>query len=263
MAGTVSSEGTESSGVKQFVYVVISAAILIWAVSLLADLFFEPEELPVPAYYIEVPGGPSMAERLQPEVDLKAIQRSWPISSADRVKLEAYMARLRKGEIVIAAAPANATAAPVKRAPKVVLDLGTLMASADADAGKKVARKCISCHSFDEGGRNAVGPNLYGVVGSQKARLTNFNYSGAMQAAGGDWSFESLNEYLRKPSKYIKGTRMAFAGIRKDVDRANLLAYMRSLSGSPAALPVPAPAPVEEAVSEAPEKAAEPATEAP
>lgn len=257
MAGTVSSEGTESSGVKQFIYVAISAAILIWAVSLLAGNFFEPEELPVPAYYIEVPGGPSKAERLQPQVDLQDIQRGWPIDSADRVKLKAYMDRLQKGEIVIATAPADATAAAKPAAPKVVLDLGTLLASADVDAGKKVARKCISCHTFDQGGRNAVGPNLYGVVGSAKARLTNFNYSSAMQSASGDWTFESLNDYLRKPSAYIKGTRMAFAGIRKDPDRANLLAYMRTMSDSPAALPEPAPAEVPEEAAPAEEAAAE------
>lgn len=251
MAGTVSSEETGSSGVMQFIYVAISAAILIWFVSLLVNNFFEPQQLPVPSYYIEVPGGPSKAERMQPEVDLTAIQRGWPITSgADRVKLKAYMDRLQKGEIVIAAAPADTSAAAKPAAPKVVLDLGTLLASADVDAGKKVSRKCISCHTFDQGGRNAVGPNLYGVVGSAKARLTNFKYSSAMQGAGGDWSFEALNDYLRKPSAYIKGTRMAFAGIRKDADRANLLAYLRSMADSPAAMPAPAPVEAPEAALE-------------
>jgi len=262
MTGTVSSDSAASNGWIQFAGIAMSAAVLIWAVSLLAGLFFTPEELPVPAYYIEVPDGPSMAERMQPEVDLQAIQRSWPISRADKVRLEAYMERLKDGDIVIAAARADAGAAPAKRAaPKIVLDLGTLMASADADAGKKIARKCVSCHTFDQGGRNAVGPNLYGIVGSAKARLTNFNYSGAMQAAEGDWSFETLNSYLRKPSAYIKGTRMAFAGIRKDADRANLLAYMRTMSDSPAALP--APEPVEQVESNAVEITTEAAEEAP
>ena len=106
-----------------------------------------------------------------------------------------------------------------------------------------------------------MGPNLFGIVGAAKARLTNFNYSGAMQASEGDWSFENLNSYLRKPSAYIKGTRMAFAGIRKDTDRANLLAYMRTMSDSPAALPTPAP--VEKAASDAVETTTEAAAEAP
>jgi cytochrome c len=121
---------------------------------------------------------------------------------------------------------------------QVVLDIGTLMQNANFDKGKSSAKKCIACHSFEKGGANKVGPNLWNVVGNKKAHLGNsFNYSKAMLEKGGNWGYEELFTYLKNPKAYIKGTRMAFAGISKPQEVADLISYLRSMSDNPASLP--------------------------
>lgn len=144
-----------------------------------------------------------------------------------------------EGEAVAAAAPVE---------PEI--SLAALLAEADPAAGEKVARKCVSCHTFDDGGANRIGPNLYGVVGQAKAAVSGFGYSNAMAEHGGSWGFEELYAYLKKPSEYLPGTAMNFAGIRKSRDRANLIAYMNA-QGSDLPLPAveaAAPAAAEEVV---------------
>ena len=94
------------------------------------------------------------------------------------------------------------------------LDLPTLLASADAAKGERVARKCKSCHSFEQGGRNGIGPNLWDVIGRDRAQIDGFNYSNAMRAFGGAWDFQTLSDYLENPKSVIKGTNMAFVGIK-------------------------------------------------
>jgi cytochrome c len=116
--------------------------------------------------------------------------------------------------------------------------------AAPADAGKTVAqRQCASCHSFDKGGRNAVGPNLWNVMAAQKGRNETFKYSQALQASAkqagddGKWTYENVNAFLANPKAYMNGTLMAYAGLRSAQDRANLIAYLRGQSDSPAPLP--------------------------
>ncbi len=117
------------------------------------------------------------------------------------------------------------------------------MASADAEAGASVFKKCASCHTIDKGGANKVGPNLYGIVGRPVASHEGFSYTEAMKAhaeeIGGDWDFASLSNFLLAPKKVVPGTAMGFAGLKKDQDRANLLAWLNQQSDSP--LPLPAP----------------------
>ncbi|WOF72716.1 cytochrome c family protein [Parvibaculaceae bacterium PLY_AMNH_Bact1] len=115
--------------------------------------------------------------------------------------------------------------------------LATLLASADIGKGEKVAKKCAACHTFDEGGANKVGPNLYGVVSRAKAQVDGFNYSGALSGMGGTWDFETMNAFLEKPGRYAPGTSMSFAGLRKPTDRANIIAYLNSLGSN---VPLPA-----------------------
>ena len=103
-----------------------------------------------------------------------------------------------------------------------------MMASADAGKGAKVFKKCQACHKIEEG-VNATGPSLYGVVGRQVASVAGFGYSGGMQAHGGDWTPEALNEFLTKPSAVVPGTAMSFAGLKKEQDRVNVIAYLESL----------------------------------
>ncbi len=123
-----------------------------------------------------------------------------------------------------------------------------LLASASLDSGMREARKCVACHGFDEGGPNKIGPNLYGIVGAQVAAHEGFAYSAALEEYGGVWDYDRLDCFLRNPRECVPGTKMAFAGINNDKARADLIAYMRSVS--PNAPPFPEP---EEAASAAPE----------
>lgn len=134
-----------------------------------------------------------------------------------------------------------------------------LLASADVVAGEAVTKKCVSCHTFEKGGANKVGPNLYGIINAKVAHKGDFTYSDAMAGHGGKWDYESLSKFLTKPKDYVPGTKMAFVGLSKEQDRANLIAYLRSLSDSPAALPsaaeIAAAAPAEKSTADATEAA--------
>ena len=113
-----------------------------------------------------------------------------------------------------------------------------LLASADLAAGEAVFKKCASCHTFEPGGANKVGPNLHGVVGGPIA-AKDFKYSAAMTefGAGKSWTYEELNGFLFKPKSHVKGTAMGFAGLKKTEDRANLVGWLRTQADSPAPLP--------------------------
>lgn len=124
-----------------------------------------------------------------------------------------------------------------------VTPIATLLASADATAGETVFKKCASCHTSEKGGPNKVGPNLFDVVNRPIASHEGFSYSAGMTTFSEDkkivWDFEHLNFFLEAPKKHVPGTAMGFAGLKKDDERANLIAYLRTLSDNPAALPTP------------------------
>lgn len=116
------------------------------------------------------------------------------------------------------------------------LPLEQLLAEASVEKGAKVARKCAACHSFEQGGPNKVGPNLWNVLGRKPASHEGFSYSAAMQAFGQEtdvWTFERIDTFVTKPKDYISGTAMAFAGLSKARDRADLLAYLNQQNDAP------------------------------
>ncbi len=135
-------------------------------------------------------------------------------------------------------APAAPAAAAAPAAPALE-PVGPLLAAANADTGRQLAaRNCASCHSFNEGGRAGVGPNLYGIVNRHHAAMEGFNYSAANRALSDKlWDYEAINTFINAPARAMPGTRMAFAGLANPQQRADVIAYLRSLAGSPAPLP--------------------------
>ena len=117
------------------------------------------------------------------------------------------------------------------------IDMAALMAMGDISTGEKVFKKCAACHSIVKGGKNNIGPALYNVVGRKIGAVEDYKYSKALAAYDKEWTFEELNGYLIKPAKWIKGTKMAFAGLRKESDRASVIKYLNENSDSPLPLP--------------------------
>ena len=131
------------------------------------------------------------------------------------------------------------TTASGQEAAKVVeaVDIKALLAMGDLAHGEKVFKKCTACHMIAAGGKNMIGPNLWSVIGRQAGVVSDYKYSKAMVAYGKEWTFEEMNSYLIKPQAYVKGTKMAFAGLRKEKDRASVIKYLNQNSDNPLPLP--------------------------
>ncbi|MFN3910959.1 c-type cytochrome [Hyphomonas sp.] len=140
-----------------------------------------------------------------------------------------------------------AEAASAGAVAEAVFDLGAALASADTARGERIfAGQCSTCHTITPGGANGTGPNLNNIVMANKAHMEGFNYSGPMANAEGQWSYENLDAWLKSPAGYMKGTSMSFAGLKKDADRANVIAYLAANTVN--AAPFPAPLAAAEAV---------------
>jgi cytochrome c len=159
-----------------------------------------------------------------------------------------------EGVVENAAGPA---AAPVA---EVMPDWGTVLPTADVAAGKTVSVKCEQCHDLSKGGPNKIGPNLYGVVDRPRATHPGFDYSSAMKSKSDPWTYDELFKYLKSPQSYVPGTKMTFAGLPREQDRINLIAYLRSNADSQAAIPAPAPKTAAPAAAPAAAGAAAPAS---
>ena len=118
-----------------------------------------------------------------------------------------------------------------------VVDIAALMALGDVASGEKIFKKCAACHSINKGGKHKIGPALYNVVGRKVGGVEDYKYSKALIAYEKEWTFEELNGFLIKPAKHIKGTKMAYAGLRKETDRASVIKYLNANSDSPLPLP--------------------------
>ena len=141
---------------------------------------------------------------------------------------------------MIAVKTENEGGKPAAKAPEK--PIGVLLASANVEKGQSIAKQCQSCHTFEKGGPNRVGPNLYNIVEDERGKdRGGFNFSAAMKAKGGEWTYEDLNHMIFKPQAFVKGTKMAFAGLPKEQDRADLIAYLRTMNDNPPPLPEAAP----------------------
>jgi cytochrome c len=140
-------------------------------------------------------------------------------------------------EIAVQEEPGAATAA----APAAEQPIEQALASADPKRGQQATKACQTCHTFEKGGPNKIGPNLWGVVGRKKGTEGGFAYSDAIKSKGGEWAVDDLNKFLANPRGYAPGTRMSFAGLQRENQRADVIAYLNSLSDNPKPLPTAAP----------------------
>ena len=140
------------------------------------------------------------------------------------------------GYVVEVEQVAISSASEVKKSEEII-DIAALMGLGEISHGEKVFKKCAACHSIVKGGKNNIGPALYNVVGRKIGVINDYKYSKALSSYGKEWTFEELNGYLTKPAKWIKGTKMAFAGLRKEKDRASIIKYLNQNSDNPLPLP--------------------------
>lgn len=196
-------------------YIVLGLLLAVWVVIIAhygSEFLYRSDEIDKPAYpliAVEEPATEESAPEEQP-TGTAATEPEAPVESA-------------------------ATAEP--EAPADGGGISALLAAADTDAGAKVSKKCAACHSFDKGGKNKVGPNLWDVVGKAVASGEGYKYSRALAGLGGEWTYDNLDAFLTRPKDFAAGTKMSFSGIKGAGDRANLIAFLRDLSDDPKPLP--------------------------
>ncbi len=204
--------------INKLVGAVLVALLLLTAINVGVDEFLEPEPMEKQVY-------PAPAGAEQTAADEAAPAETGTAAPASETASEAA---------ATATAPAaEATTAATSGAS----GLAARLAAADPEAGRKVAKKCAACHDFSDKKRNKVGPALWGIVGRPKAGFDGYSYSSAFKSLKGDWTYADLDAFLTKPKAFVPGTKMSFGGLKKPGDRANLLAFLRTVGDTPAPLP--------------------------
>jgi len=193
--------------INKLVGAVLVALLLLTAINVGVDEFLEPEPMEKQVY-------PALAGAEPDAGEASASGETSTAEAASKVASEA-----------VATATAGAS------------ELAARLAAADPEAGRKIARKCAACHDLSDKKRNKVGPALWGVVGRPKAAHEGYSYSAAFKNLEGDWTYADLDAFLAKPKAFVPGTKMSFGGLKKPEDRANLLAFLRTVGDTPAPLP--------------------------
>mgnify|MGYP001457809793 CR=1 FL=1 len=152
-------------------------------------------------------------------------------------KIVFYVEKPKKPGYAVEVEQVISTSASTAEVVEKKVDIAALMALGDLTSGEKIFKKCAACHSIVKGGKNNIGPALYNVVGRKVGEVSDYKYSKALASYDKSWTFEELNGYLLKPAKWIKGTKMAFAGLRKEKDRASVIKYLNQSSDNPLPLP--------------------------
>ncbi len=213
---------------------VLVSVLLLFGINEVSSIVMTPTVLEKTAYTIEQPSDDEDEEEAEEatEEEEKTEEATEEEEKTEEAE-EAEEAEEKASEEAVEEKTEDASAATVEKGTV----LGTLLASADVAAGKKLYKKCSPCHTTEEDGKNKVGPNLYGVLAQEKGASGKYKYSKALTEKGGTWTYAELDEFLKKPKKFIKGTKMAFTGIKKDKDRANMILFLRSLGKESVALP--------------------------
>jgi cytochrome c len=187
--------------INKFLGAVLGTCLVLLVMNLVAQAIFAPHVPAKPGYKIEVKEAPEAAHKEAVHKDDKPAASSKDADVASAVSL------------------------------------GKRLQAASVENGAIVAKKCAACHTLEKGGPNRVGPNLYGIVGEPRGKGRGFNFSEAMKTKGGTWTFDELNKFLTNPKGYIPGTAMSFAGVPKDSERADIIAYLNKNSDKPEPLP--------------------------
>lgn len=205
---------------------VAGAATSLWSLNWFAGKLYSSAEA----------GGLAYAPDDAPaRIDMAQVQRDWPASlgaPGEASRVIAWRHQMQGKSPMPSAGSAAGAVVPV-------MDLGTLLATANLDTGKAKMQLCVSCHDLTRGGPNRIGPNLWDVVGRGVGTHAGFAYSPAMKGHGGIWGYRDLFEFLASPARNVPGTKMSFAGLRRPEDRAALIRYLATLGDGAPPLPPP------------------------
>ncbi len=230
---------------SRFAAAVVGTLVLVIVLVVIGNLIFDVDEPDQNAVSETETAAPAATAAATPEPEAEAEPEATAEAAAEaepeaEEEAQAEDQATAEAESAGEAEPEAESAAEAESGPEAggAGALAALLAKGSVEAGQRTANRCRSCHTFDEGGRNGIGPNLWGTLGSPRAANADYKYSGALTDLGGDWGYAELDTFLEKPKSAVPGTKMSFAGIRDAQDRANVILYLRSVSDVELPLPL-------------------------